>query len=194
MALVSRRADDGRTAASTSRAVIAGGAGVAVAAGRAVRRVRVRADARGGVADTRHVALIQRRADLVRAARARSCLASLARGAGVAVIAGGAVRRVRVRADARGGVANTRHVALIQRRADRGLAARAGACLTSLARGAGVVVIAGRAFRRVRVRADARGGVANTRYVALIQRRADRRRAARARPCLTSLARRAGVV
>src|SRR5207247_343907 len=132
----------------------------AVAAGRAVGLVRVRADARAGIARAVVVALSGGGADDGVRARAGARLAGVGLGAGVAVAAGRAVGLVRVRADARAGIARPDVVALIESGADDGVRARAHAALASIGLGAGVGVVAGRAVGLVRIRADARAGVA----------------------------------
>src|SRR5439155_1018081 len=120
----------------------------------------------------------------------------LARGAGVVVVARGAVRLVRVRAHARGRVTRARDVALIERRAGDGRGrAPAGPDLAGLARGAGVGVVARGAVRLVRVRAHAGGLVAGPRVVSLIEGRAgDGRGRPPRRSSVLGLARGAGVV
>src|SRR5439155_890454 len=158
--LVGSRADDG-VAAGTHPALAGVGprAGVAVAAGGAIGLVGVRAHARRRVASPGGVTLVKRRAgDGGGRAPAGPALAGLPRGAGVVVVARGAVRLVRVRAHARGRVASPGRVTLVERRAGDGRGrAPAGPALAGLARGAGVVVVARGAVRLVRVRAHARG-------------------------------------
>src|SRR5439155_17259148 len=84
-------------------------------------------------------------------------------------------------------------MALVERRADDGIAARAGRVLTAIARSAEVAVVARRAVGGVRVGALAGGGVARAGVVALVERRADDGIAARAGPVLTAIARSAEV-
>src|SRR5262249_59720203 len=102
------------------------GAGTAAAARRSVGRVRVRANAGGRIAYARHVARIGRSADDGAPADAAPRLAGVPHRAAVPVGAGRAVGGSRIRADARGGVARARDVALIQGFADDGGGARAG--------------------------------------------------------------------
>src|SRR5207253_3145718 len=122
-ALIGRRAGDGggRPPAGAALAGLARGAGVVVVARAAVRLVRVRAHAGRRVARARHVALVEGRAgDGGGRAPAGAALAGLARGAGVVVVARGAVRLVRVRAHAGRRVARPRHVTLVEGRAGDG--------------------------------------------------------------------------
>src|SRR5439155_1482368 len=98
--------------ACAAEASIADGAAVAVVAGGPVLPGGLAAPPRRGVARPRVATLDHRRADGGLGAHAGRALAGLARGAGVAVVARGAVRLVRVRAHARGRVARPRHVTL----------------------------------------------------------------------------------
>src|SRR5262249_27457233 len=101
VALVEGRADDEvRPDACAGLAGVRLGAGVAVRASGAVRLFGVGADAAGRVADTGVVALIEGRADDEVRPDAGAGLAGVRLGAGIAVRADGAVRLVRVRADA----------------------------------------------------------------------------------------------
>src|SRR5439155_576141 len=97
MALVGRRAGEGRAAARAARADVVIGAGVAVVAHRPVGCCRVRAHATRRVARAGDVALIERRAgDGGGRASAGAVLARLPARAGVVVVAGGPVRDRRV--------------------------------------------------------------------------------------------------
>src|SRR5439155_1084108 len=160
-------------AAGPPLAGLAPSAGIVVVARAAVRLVRVPAHARGRVAHPRHVTLVERRAGDGRGrAPAGPALAGLARGAGVVVVARGAVRLVRVRAHAGGRVTRARHVALVEGRAGEGRGrALSAPVLSRLGRGAGVVVVRRAAVLLVRVRAHARV-VARPRHVTLVERRA----------------------
>src|SRR5439155_1347453 len=97
VALVGRRAGEGRAAARAARTDIVLGARVAVVAGRAVRLGGVGAGA-AGVAGAGRVALVVRRAGGGGAGRASAgaVLARLPARAGVVVVAGGPVRDRRV--------------------------------------------------------------------------------------------------
>src|SRR5947208_2301966 len=122
-------------------------AGVVVVAGGPVGLVRVRAHATHRVAGAGDVALIERGAgDGGGRAPAGAVLACLPARAGVVVVAGGPVGLVRVRACATDTVAGGGDVAPIERGAgDGGGRVPAAPVLAGLARGAGVVVVAGRA-------------------------------------------------
>ncbi|MGD9712489.1 MAG: hypothetical protein AB7V46_10535, partial [Thermomicrobiales bacterium] len=86
-----------------------------VVAGGAVGRIRVRAEARRGIARPGDVTLIERGADRWSSAATRSGCAGFTCRAGIAVVAGGAVGRIRVRAEARRGIARPGDVTLIER-------------------------------------------------------------------------------
>src|SRR5439155_197415 len=134
--------------AGSRRADVVLGAGVPVVARRPVGRCQVRAHAARRVARAGDVALIERRAgDGGGRAPAGTVLARLPARAGAAVVARGAVAGVRVGALAGGGVAGAGDVALVERGADDGVRARAGAVLAGVGLGAGVAVGAGRAVR-----------------------------------------------
>src|SRR5439155_6736936 len=119
------------------------GAHVAVVARRAVGLGRVRARPGRRVAAPDLVALIRSRAADRVAPRAHPALAGVGLGAGVAVVAGGAVGSRRVRALARGWVARAGVVALVRRRAGDRVAPNAAPALAGLALLAGVAVVAG---------------------------------------------------
>src|SRR5437867_3086386 len=126
MALIARRTDDGvRSGTNPRLAGVRLRASVAVAAGRPVSSIRVRAGASRRVASPCYMALVARTADN----RARACAdaghARIGLGAGVAVAAGRAVGSVRVRARARCRIAGPTNVALVARRADEGAGAGA---------------------------------------------------------------------
>ncbi len=165
------------------QALFALGAGVPVAAGGAVRRRRVGADARRRVADAGNVALVRGRADDRGAAGARTAGARVPNRAGITIRTRRTVGLRRVRADTRRRVAHTRIVALVRSRADHRVAAYAAPRLAGVGLGTGVRVIARRPIRLRRVRADTRRRVAHTRIVALVRSRADHRvRSGAARP------------
>src|SRR5439155_257982 len=137
------------------------GTAVAVAAGRAVDLARVGAGAVGRIADAGVVTLIEGRTDDGVCPGAGARLAGVALGAGVAVVAGGAVHLGRVGTGAGGRITDARLVALVRGSADDGVRAGAGARLAGVALRAGVAVVAGRTVRRGRVRADAARRVAD---------------------------------
>jgi len=124
-------------------------------------------------------------------ARADAVRADVRRGAGVAVVARGPVRRVRVRADARGRTARPRHVTLIARRAGDRVGAGADARLTAIALRARITVGAARPVRRARIRAGAGCRITRPGHVTLIARRADDRVGSRADARLAGVALRA---
>src|SRR5947209_7970136 len=101
------------------------------------------------------------------AGRADSGPAGVGLGASVAVVAGRPVRRVRVGAHTRRGVAGSCDMALVTRRAGDGVAARADTGAAGVGLGAGVAVVAGRPVRRVRVGAGSSRGVAGPGDMAL---------------------------
>src|SRR5207249_3893427 len=166
---------------------------VAVVAGGAVGGVRIRADAGRRVAGPRHVTLIQHRVrERVRSGAAPR-LAGVGLCARVAVVAGGAVGGVRIRADAGRRVAGPRHVTLVERSADERVRSGAGPRLAGVGLCAGVAVAAGGAVGGVRIRADAGRRVAGPRHVTLIERRADDRVRSGAGPRLAGVGLCAGV-
>src|SRR5437867_3359724 len=126
------------------------------------------------------MALIARRAGDGVAARADTGAAGVGLGAGVAVVAGRPVGRLRVGAHTRRGVAGSGRSA--ERRVGEGDGAAAGADpgAAGVGLGAGVAVVAGRPVGRVRIRARTGRGVAGPGDMALIARRAGDRVAARA--------------
>src|SRR5207245_7469700 len=105
---------------------------------------------------TSDVALLRAGADDGVPPDAGAGLAGVGLGAGIAVVAGAAVRLGRVGACAVGRVTNTGVVALIERAADDGVRARTGARLAGVGLRARVAVRAGRAVGLLRVRARAR--------------------------------------
>src|SRR5439155_1248980 len=137
-----RRAYRRSAAAPSSRAGFARRAGLAVVAGRAVRLGGVRALPAGGIADAGVVALIPRDADDRLRAGTDAGDAGIRAGAGVAVIAGRAVRLGRGAARPGGGVAGACVVALVRGGADDGVAAGADAGDAGIPAGAGVAVVA----------------------------------------------------
>src|SRR5947207_2352557 len=182
--------------ASGARSRLAGvglGAGIPIVAGRAVRLARGGADAGRRVAGAGVVALIERGADDGVRPDAGAGLAGVGLGAGIAVGAGGAVRRGRVGAGPVGRVTNTSVVALIEGGADDGVPALADTCPAGVGLGASVAVVAGAAVRRGRVGAGAVGRVTNAGVVALIERAADDGVRARAHARLAGVGLRTGV-
>src|SRR5207249_3465538 len=138
--------------AGPALAAVALCARVAVVARRAVGLRRVRELRRPSVTGTGHVALVLRRADEGIGARAGAALAGVALRARVAVVARRAVGLRGVRALPGRDVTGAGHVALVLRRADDGIGARAGAALAGVAQRARIAVGARRAvgLRRVR--------------------------------------------
>src|SRR5437016_579499 len=114
-------------------------------------------------------------------------------GAGVAVVAGGAVGLRRVGARAGRGVAGAGDVALVGRGADDGIRAGARPGLTGVGPGAGVAVVAGDAVGLRGGGARAGRGVAGAGDVALVGRGADDGLDAGAHAGLAGVAPRAGV-
>ena len=143
---------------------------VAVSAWRAITLGRVRADAGLRIADAAVVALIQRHADDGGAGLTDARLTGVADRAGVAIFAGGQVRRGRVGADAGLRIAGARHMALVERLADDVGAGHTDAGLAGIAEGTGVAITALRAIAFVRVRAEASLRIADAWHVALIER------------------------
>jgi hypothetical protein len=126
VALIARRAGDVVSAgANASLTGVSLGAGVLVIAPNSICRIWIRAVAGCRVAFAGDMTLIERGANNVVAANARSGLAGVRLRAGVAVIAGGAVCEWRIRTDTRCGVADADPVALIGRGADDRIAADA---------------------------------------------------------------------
>src|SRR5439155_1288966 len=136
----------GRAPAGAVLARLPARAGVVVVAGGRADERRVGEHATHRVAGAGDVALIERGAgDGGGRAPAGAVLARLPARAGVVVVAGGPVGLVRVRAHATHRVAGAGDVALIERGAgDGGGRVPAAPVLAGLARGAGVVVVAGR--------------------------------------------------
>src|SRR5437773_1754017 len=131
--------------------------------------------------------------DAARRAGADARIAGIAERIGVTVVAGGPVRRHRVRAGRAQRVADTRIVALVLGGADDRVDGRTRAALAGVALRAGVAVVARGAVELARVRAQPRGRVAGARIVALIRRRTGDGVAARARAGLAGVGLRAGV-
>jgi len=118
------------------------------------------------------VALVGGRAHDRACARAAARLTSVSVRAGVAVVTSRPVLFRRVQADAGGGVADARVVALIERRADDRTCSRTAARLTGVSLGAGIAVIATGAILLRGVRASAGRWIANASFMALVGRRA----------------------
>src|SRR5207247_1351488 len=172
VALVGRRAREGRAAAGPRRADVVLGARGAVVARRPVRVVGVRAGA-VAVAGAGLVALVGRRAGEGRA-RARAARADVILCARGAVVAGRPVRLAGVGAGAVA-VAGAGLVALVGRRAGEGRRT-GGARRADVVLGARGAVVARRPVRFVGVRAGA-VAVAGAGLVALVGRRAGEGRA-----------------
>src|SRR5437870_5685224 len=103
-----------------------------------------------------------------RDARARAAEAAIADGAAVAVVAGGPVMSGGIATGPRRGIARPGGVALIERGADDGLGAHAGAGPAGVGQRAGVAVVAGGAVGLGGIAAGARCGVAGAGGVALV--------------------------
>ncbi len=145
---------------------------IAVVARRAVRRVRIAALARRGITRTRHVTRIERRArDRVRSI-ARTRLATIRLRTRIVVVAAGAVRSIGIAALTRRGIAGTRHVTRIERRAGLGVRPGARTRLTRIRLRTTIVVAARRAIGRIRIAALTRRWIADTGHVTRIERRA----------------------
>src|SRR5439155_1470197 len=125
-----------------------------------------------GIAGSGIVTLIEGFADDRVRPRADACLAGVALGAGVAVVAGRAVGRVRVGAGAARRIADAGNVTLIEGRADDRVRSRADARLAGVALRAGIAVGAGATVRLVRVGAGAARRIAGAGIVTLIEGRA----------------------
>src|SRR5262249_45833958 len=108
-----------------------------------------------------------------RAAGARTALARVVLGAGVAALAGGAVGLRGIRALAGGGIARSGVVALVGGRPRPRVRADTSSVLAGVRLRAGVVVVAGRAVRGHGARALPRTGVARARDVTLVLSGAD---------------------
>ncbi len=127
------------------------------------------------------MALIQCRTDDRIAAGTRSGLARIRLRARVAVIAGFAIGRIGIGTHTRGRIAHAGFVALVGRRADDRIGARARTRLTRIGLRASIVIAASRTIGDIRVGTRTCGGVARSGDVALIERRADDRIGAIAR-------------
>src|SRR5204862_340699 len=134
-----------------------------------------RAGARRRGAGAGQVALIERRADHGVLPDAGAGLAGIGLGAGVAIVAHRPVglERVRARAARRG--ADAGRMALVERRADHGVASRARARLAGVGLGAAVAIVAHRPIGLERLRTGTGRRDADTGRVALVHRRADHR-------------------
>src|SRR5262249_524600 len=147
-------------------------AGIAVVAGAAVRPVRVGADAGRRIADTGLMTLIERLAHDGVPAVADSGPAGVGLGAGVAVIADGAVRPGLGDAAVGGLVAHPRVAGVVGRRAvTRRATADAGGA--GVVHGAEETVVAGCAVGLIRIGAGAARRIADPGDVALIEGGAD---------------------
>src|SRR5439155_274235 len=194
VALIERAADDRvGTGADARLAGVALRAGAAVVAGRPVWLVGVGAGAARRVADAGVVALFEGGADDGVRPDAGAGLAGVALGAGVAVAAGRAVGLVRVGAGAVGRITGAGVVTLIERSAEDGIRAGAGAGLAGVGLGAGVAVAAGRAVGLARVGAGAGLGIAASGVVALVEGGSPARRSSDLGAGLAGVALRAGV-
>src|SRR5206468_4029199 len=185
----------GAAHATTLEALLVGRAGVAVVAGGSVGDDRPRAGAAHAVLVGRAgVAVVAGGTVGLRgAAGTQPGLAGIDAGAPVAVVAGGVVVLIRVRALPGGRIAGAGVVALFERGADDGVGAGARAALAGVGLGARVAVVAGGAVAVVRVGALAGGGVAGAGDVALVGGGADDGVRAGAGATLAGVALRAGV-
>ena len=107
-------------------------AGIAVTACRAVGDIRIGTSARHGITGSSNVALVERRADHWIGTAAGAIGARIRLCTSIAVIANGAFRCLRIRANARRWIAYTHNVALIRRRAHDGIGARTRTGLASI--------------------------------------------------------------
>ncbi len=172
VALIERRARNRiASGASASAAAIRLRASIIVTTRGAIGLGRIGAKARGRFAYAHVVALVLRRARHWIAARARPCQTGIRLRAKIAVATCSAVRLVRIRANARGHIANAYVMALIERRARNGVGAGACTSQTCIRLRTSIAVITRRAVRLVRIGASARGRIANAYVMALIERR-----------------------
>ena len=155
------------TSADATYARVSGRTRVAVTAQRAVGLGGIRTAPCAGVAAAGEMALVRCWAD-DGSATAHARLARVARGARVAVVAGGAVGLGRVRARPRTRVTGPRDVTLIGRGADNRVAAHTRSALAGLAPRAGITVAAGCAISGRRIRTPPGGGITRALDVALI--------------------------
>ena len=139
----------------------------------AVGRHRIGAEARGPVAGTGDVTLIDRGADDRIAAAADASPTGVGLSAQVTVVAQRAVGGRRIGAEARGRIAGANDVTSVRRRADNWLTANAQARFACIIRGAEIAVVAGRAVGGEGIGARSRCRVAGTGDVALIGCAAD---------------------
>jgi len=133
------------------------------------------------------MALVQSIADYRIAAVARSILAGVSLGAGIAVVAVLSISLWWVAACARGRITGACYMALVQSIADYRIAAGARSILAGVSLGAGIAIVAGRSISLWWVAACARGRITGARYMALVQSSADYRIAAGANPGLAGV-------
>jgi len=161
-------------------------AGVAVAAGAPIRRVRVRARAGARIAGTGCMTCGGRGTGHCRARRARAGLTGIIHSAGVAIAACRSVRGRRIRALATRRITRACHVTLVARHAAQWSACHAHPTLTRHCPGARVSAAA-RAIGRERVRAEPRALSARAGHVAVVTCGARHRIRPRARPALAGV-------
>lgn len=173
MALIKGRAGDRvGPRASTRLARIGLRTRIAVIACYAVVCIGIAASASCWIARARHVTLIKRPTCDRVCPCTRTRLACIRLRTCIAVTANGAIRRNGIATCARGWIACTHNVTLIERRADDGARARTCACLARVGLGTRIVVVAGCPVWLIGVAARTRRWIARSRDVALIKRRA----------------------
>ncbi len=169
-------------------------AGIAVVASGIVRFGRIVARARHRVARARVVALIGRHAHDRGCSGARPILTTIRLRTGIAVVANGIVGFGGVGTHARHRVAYARIVTLIGSATNNRIRPRTDAPLTRIGCRTGIAVVANAVVGFERIVADARRGVARARHMALIGSCTHDRACPRARPILTTIRLRAGIV
>src|SRR5262249_46869380 len=126
-------------------------------------------------------------------ASANPALARVGLRAGVAIVAGGAVRLGGIRAQAGYGIARARVMALIASGADFGIGAGAGPRLARIGLRASVAIVTGSAVRLGGIRALTCHGIARPRIMALIAGRTSNWIGARASAAVAGIGLRASV-
>lgn len=154
---------------------VAHGASIAVITRRSIRGSGVRAEPGGGIARPRNMTLVTGRANHGIAADTDAVLAGIGLGAGVAVVAGRAIRGRGIRTCPGGGIAGSRNMALVERGTDDRSASGTGARLAGIANRAKIAIVACRPVRLGRVRAEAGGRVAGPGNMTLVAGHANHR-------------------
>jgi hypothetical protein len=131
-----------------------GGAGIAIAAHGSIGLVWICANGCGGVACSSDVTLVERGTN--DGIRSGTCtrLTGVSLRTAISIIAGRTIRLDWIRAHSSCRVARSRHVALIERRANNWIRAGADANLTSVGLGTSIGIIAGSTVGRIRVRTN----------------------------------------